>query len=173
LPQRLGEGAVGQDLVRMVDPSTGAEQWLGWDTDAKSWQTWDDPRRYYPGDPAEVLSTAETQADQLRLDALTSPSALDARNAIVCVRLQRRHVQRLDQTPDRATGRLRPVHRTPPAHARSRDMERRALRSRRGFCGGRRSRDTSGGRSTGAPLARRCWRRTSEAPSWPAARPGR
>jgi hypothetical protein len=65
------------DLVRMVDPSTGAEQWLGWDTDAKSWQTWDDPRRYYPGDPVDVLSTSETEVDQLRLDALTSPSGVD------------------------------------------------------------------------------------------------
>lgn len=65
------------DLVRMIDPSTGAEQWLGWDTDAKSWQTWDDPRRYYPADPADVLSTSETEIDQLRLDALTSPSAFD------------------------------------------------------------------------------------------------
>ena len=67
------------DLVRMVDPSTGAQQWLGWDTDAKSWQTWDDPRRYYPGDPADVLSTVDTEVDQLRLDALMSSSALDDR----------------------------------------------------------------------------------------------
>jgi DNA-binding Xre family transcriptional regulator len=67
------------DLVRMVDPSTGAAQWLGWDTDADSWQTWDDPRQYYPGDPADVLSTVEAQVDQLRLDALTSTSALDER----------------------------------------------------------------------------------------------
>ncbi len=67
------------DLVRMVDPSTGAEQWLGWDTDTKSWQTWDDPRRYYPGDPRDVLATPGTQVDELRIDGLTSRLELDER----------------------------------------------------------------------------------------------
>lgn len=65
------------ELVRMDDPVTGAEQWLGWDTQSRSWQTWDDPRRYYPGDPADVLATAEMPAAELPLDALPSGPALD------------------------------------------------------------------------------------------------
>jgi len=47
------------ELVRIADSSTGAEQWLGWDSDARSWQTWDDPRTYYPGDPTDVLDAGE------------------------------------------------------------------------------------------------------------------
>jgi hypothetical protein len=43
------------ELVRFVDRATGAEQWLGWDPAAGQWQSWDDPRRYYPGDSTDVL----------------------------------------------------------------------------------------------------------------------
>lgn len=45
----------GSDMFRFTDPVTGADQWLGRDTALDPWQTWDDPRRYYPGDPADVL----------------------------------------------------------------------------------------------------------------------
>jgi hypothetical protein len=43
------------DLVRFIHPDTATEHWLGWDAEADSWQTWDDPRRHYPGDPGDVL----------------------------------------------------------------------------------------------------------------------
>jgi hypothetical protein len=43
------------ELVRFTDPGTGTDHWLGWDADAGAWQTWDDPRRYYPNDPNDVL----------------------------------------------------------------------------------------------------------------------
>jgi hypothetical protein len=43
------------ELIRFTDPASGADQWLGCDPDAGQWQTWDDPRRYYPGNPADVL----------------------------------------------------------------------------------------------------------------------
>lgn len=45
------------DLIRLIDPATGAEQWLGRETPFDPWQTWDDPRGYYPGDPSHVLDT--------------------------------------------------------------------------------------------------------------------
>ncbi len=45
----------GADMVRFRDPTTGVEQWIGRDTPFDDWQSWDDPRRYYPGDPADVL----------------------------------------------------------------------------------------------------------------------
>lgn len=49
----------GVDLVRFVDRATGAEQWLGWDADVGEWQSWDDPRRYYPGEPTDVLDVGD------------------------------------------------------------------------------------------------------------------
>ena len=61
--ERAGRDA---DMLRFRDPTTGAEQWLGRDTPFDTWQTWDDPRRYYPGDPTDVL-------DERLLD-LTSPA---------------------------------------------------------------------------------------------------
>ena len=51
----LERGRAGADLVRFSDPATGAEQWLGRETPFDPWQTWDDPRTYYPGDPADIL----------------------------------------------------------------------------------------------------------------------
>lgn len=45
----------GADMVRFRDPDTGFEQWIGRETPFDAWQTWDDPRLYYPGDPADVL----------------------------------------------------------------------------------------------------------------------
>jgi hypothetical protein len=57
------------ELVRFVEPETGAEQWIGWDSDARTWQTWDDPRLYYPGNPADVLETGDGQTvDDFRLE---------------------------------------------------------------------------------------------------------
>lgn len=58
LADRLDRSDPGADMIRLVDPSTGAEQWIGRETPFEEWQTWDDPRRYYPGDPADVLDTA-------------------------------------------------------------------------------------------------------------------
>ncbi|MGH9186194.1 MAG: hypothetical protein ACRD0U_10340, partial [Acidimicrobiales bacterium] len=53
------------ELIRFHDPGTGADQWLGWDTEVGSWQTWDDPRRYYPGDPGDVLDAGVFRTDEL------------------------------------------------------------------------------------------------------------
>ncbi|MGQ0618287.1 MAG: helix-turn-helix domain-containing protein [Acidimicrobiia bacterium] len=63
------------ELVRFVDPSTSAEQWIGWDSDVAAWQTWDDPRRYYPGNPVDVLDTEV--ADALRLDPFPPSSVVE------------------------------------------------------------------------------------------------
>lgn len=56
MANRLDRVRPGTDMFRFTDPSTEAEQWIGRDTPFDSWQTWDDPRRYYPGDPADVLN---------------------------------------------------------------------------------------------------------------------
>jgi hypothetical protein len=66
IADRLERAGHAADMLRFRDPASGAEQWLGRDTPFDTWQTWDDPRRYYPGDPADVL-------DERVLD-LTSPS---------------------------------------------------------------------------------------------------
>lgn len=52
---RLDRERPGTDMFRFTDLATGAEQWIGRETPFDLWQSWDDPRRYYPGDPAEVL----------------------------------------------------------------------------------------------------------------------
>lgn len=46
------------DMVRFTAADSGVEQWLGWEYRTASWQTWDDPRRYYAGDPSDVLDPA-------------------------------------------------------------------------------------------------------------------
>lgn len=45
----------GADMVRFRDPATGVEQWIGRETPFDVWESWDDPRTSYPGDPADVL----------------------------------------------------------------------------------------------------------------------
>jgi hypothetical protein len=73
---RSGPGPMADtELVRFVEPETGAEQWLGWDGDADAWETWDDPRRYYPGNPADVLDTGDGQTvDDFRLEIPEPPT---------------------------------------------------------------------------------------------------
>jgi hypothetical protein len=66
IADRLERAGLDADMLRFRDPATGADQWLGRDTPFDTCQTWDDPRRYYPGDPADVL-------DERLLD-LTSPA---------------------------------------------------------------------------------------------------
>ena len=53
----LADGLDGPDadMVRFRDPVTGDEQWIGRETPFDAWQSWDDPRMYYPGDPADIL----------------------------------------------------------------------------------------------------------------------
>lgn len=46
------------DMVRFTAVGGGVEQWLGWEDRTASWQSWDDPRRYYAGDPRDVLDPA-------------------------------------------------------------------------------------------------------------------
>lgn len=46
------------DMVRFTAADGGAEQWLRWDARTTCWQTWDDPRTYYAGNPNDVLDTA-------------------------------------------------------------------------------------------------------------------
>jgi hypothetical protein len=62
----LERGGLNADMLRFRDPATGAEQWLGRDTPFDAWQSWDDPRHYYPGDPTDVLDE--------RVVDLTSPA---------------------------------------------------------------------------------------------------
>lgn len=69
--------ALDVDLVRFVDPGSGDETWLGWDPEVASWQTWDDPRRYYPGDPADVLDPAGFDTSISSRDLELAPSDLD------------------------------------------------------------------------------------------------
>jgi len=57
------------DMVRFTVAGEGAEQWLGWDGRTASWQTWDDPRMYYGGDPQDVLDPSGLE------DARTSSSS--------------------------------------------------------------------------------------------------
>lgn len=46
------------DMVRFTAIDNGVEQWLGWEARTANWQTWDDPRPYYAGDPSDVLDPA-------------------------------------------------------------------------------------------------------------------
>ena len=46
------------DLVRFVGPD-GTESWLGRDPAREAWEEWNDPRRYYPGPPTDVLDPAD------------------------------------------------------------------------------------------------------------------
>jgi len=55
---RFADNAEDADLIRFADPSTGAEAWLGRETPFDDWQTWDDPRSYFPGDPDIVVDAA-------------------------------------------------------------------------------------------------------------------
>lgn len=54
----------GADMLRFTDPVSGTEQWLGRETPFDPWQTWDDPRTYYPGDPSDVLSNGPGELDE-------------------------------------------------------------------------------------------------------------
>lgn len=73
LADRLDNQHRGTDMFRFRDPDTGTEHWLGRDTPFDPWQTWDDPRSYYPGDPADVL-------DEHVVD-LTPTLSIDVRSA--------------------------------------------------------------------------------------------
>lgn len=66
--KQLDQAQPGADMVRLRDPATGAEQWLGRDTPFDDWQTWDDPRRYYPGDPTDVLDERVIELQTLPLE---------------------------------------------------------------------------------------------------------
>lgn len=43
------------DVVQFTGPD-GATAWIGWDSHAGAWDTWDDPRDHFPG-PAEMIVT--------------------------------------------------------------------------------------------------------------------
>jgi hypothetical protein len=66
--RELDQARPGTDMVRLRDPATEAEQWLGRDTPFDDWQTWDDPRRYYPGDPTDVLDERVLELPTLPLE---------------------------------------------------------------------------------------------------------
>jgi hypothetical protein len=76
IADRLERDGLDADMIRFRDPTTGAEQWLGRDTPFDAWQSWDDPRRYYPGDPADVL-------DERHLDLATATLPLTPDDAAV------------------------------------------------------------------------------------------
>jgi DNA-binding Xre family transcriptional regulator len=46
----------GAAMIRFASTAGPSEQWIGWDGGSATWQTWDDPRAYFPGDPADVLA---------------------------------------------------------------------------------------------------------------------
>jgi hypothetical protein len=71
----LDRESPGADLIRFADPASGAEQWLGRETPFDPWQTWDDPRLYYPGDPSDVLDHRTIAAIDLRAVAPATPDA--------------------------------------------------------------------------------------------------
>ena len=50
------------DMLRFRTPD-GTEQWLGRETPFDSWQTWDDPRVDFPGQPGIVLSEEFAEPD--------------------------------------------------------------------------------------------------------------
>ena len=66
--RQLDQAQPGADMVRLRDPASEAEQWLGRDTPFDDWQTWDDPRRYYPGDPTDVLDERVIELPTLPLE---------------------------------------------------------------------------------------------------------
>lgn len=74
----------GIELVRFADQTTDAEQWIGWDSALGTWQSWDDPRRYYPGDPSDVLAIADGATAGRRFDP-TGPSPPEFRLGCECV----------------------------------------------------------------------------------------
>ena len=80
MANRLDRVRPGTDMFRFTDPGTEAEQWIGRDTPFDPWQTWDDPRRYYPGDPADVL-------DERMVD-LTPPLPFDSHSVEVEAELE-------------------------------------------------------------------------------------
>ncbi|HUP86848.1 MAG TPA: hypothetical protein VM143_14415 [Acidimicrobiales bacterium] len=80
LAERLDHQRPGTDMFRFRDPDTGSEHWLGRDTPFDQWQTWDDPRSYYPGDPADVL-------DERMVD-LTPTLSIDVRSVEEVVELE-------------------------------------------------------------------------------------
>lgn len=73
----LEHGRPGTDMLRFVDPVSGAEQWLGRETPFDPWQTWDDPTRYYPGDPADVLNEGPGGLEEPLPFAPTADAELD------------------------------------------------------------------------------------------------
>jgi hypothetical protein len=46
----------GTTMIRFSSTRSPCEQWLGWDNVSATWQTWDDPREYFPGDADQVLA---------------------------------------------------------------------------------------------------------------------
>jgi hypothetical protein len=79
------------DLVRFTHPDTATEHWLGWDTEADSWQTWDDPRRDYPGDPSDVLDR-DGFTDHVPANASTSVNTLEKGAATTASGDRQRHI---------------------------------------------------------------------------------
>ncbi|HMJ77736.1 MAG TPA: helix-turn-helix transcriptional regulator [Iamia sp.] len=71
----------GADMVRFRDPASGAEQWIGRETPFDTWQTWDDPRLYYPGDPADILDDLRF-ADHPELPFESDPAGEDLSDAV-------------------------------------------------------------------------------------------
>lgn len=57
---RLEPELTGTAMVRFTSTATINEQWLGFDPSSGTWQTWDDPRDYFPGEPADVLAGVST-----------------------------------------------------------------------------------------------------------------
>lgn len=80
----------GADMVRFRDPSTGIEQWVGRETPFDDWQSWDDPRRYYPGDPADVLDDRSiTDQPQIPFEAqpaeINDPGAAELNDGLEAI----------------------------------------------------------------------------------------
>jgi hypothetical protein len=62
----------GTAMVRFTSATTTNEQWLGFDHSSGTWQTWDDPRDYFPGEPSAVLAGLATD-EPLPFDGFEEP----------------------------------------------------------------------------------------------------
>lgn len=45
------------------DAASGAEQWVSWSPPFDSRETWDDPCKYYAGDPSDVILDEQFASD--------------------------------------------------------------------------------------------------------------
>ena len=55
IAERIRSWTPTMTMLRLSDPASGNEHWLGLDGRTSTWQTWDDPALEYPGARSEIL----------------------------------------------------------------------------------------------------------------------